>query len=42
MVALGVTSFAEVGPGQVLSALIKRIDRDVTIVDLGALGFAGS
>lgn len=32
MIGLGVTTFVEVGAGQVLSGLIKRISRDVTII----------
>jgi [acyl-carrier-protein] S-malonyltransferase len=35
MVAAGATAFVEVGPGQVLTGLIKRIDRDVAIFGLG-------
>jgi [acyl-carrier-protein] S-malonyltransferase len=29
MVRLGVTSFIEIGPGKVLSGLLKRIDKEV-------------
>jgi [acyl-carrier-protein] S-malonyltransferase len=32
MIAMGVDTFIEVGPGQVLSGLIKRISRDVSII----------
>jgi [acyl-carrier-protein] S-malonyltransferase len=32
----GVTTYVEVGPGAVLSGLIKRIHRDATIVNLGS------
>ena len=38
MVNSGVTTFIEVGPGQVLSGLIRRIDRDVTTLSLSDLG----
>jgi len=34
MVAMGVKRFVEVGPGQVLAGLIKRIDPTVTIVNV--------
>ncbi len=37
MIALGVTTFVELEPGQVLSGLIKRIDRDVRTVGVSAL-----
>ena len=29
MIELGVTKFIEIGPGKVLSGLIKRIDRNI-------------
>lgn len=32
MIELGATTFVEIGPGQVLGGLIKRISREVTIV----------
>jgi [acyl-carrier-protein] S-malonyltransferase len=38
MVAAGTTAFIEIGPGQVLSGLIKRIDRDVATLGLGDVG----
>ena len=38
MVNRGATTFIEVGPGQVLSGLIRRINRDVTTVSLTDLG----
>jgi len=35
MLGDGVASFVEIGPGRVLAGLIKRIDRDVNIVNIG-------
>jgi len=35
MVGDGVSTFIELGPGRVLAGLIKRIDRDVNIVNIG-------
>jgi [acyl-carrier-protein] S-malonyltransferase len=38
MVNAGASSFVEVGPGQILSGLIKRIDRTVATFGLGDFG----
>ncbi len=38
MIAMGVDTFIEVGPGQVLSGLIKRISRDVSTLGVDDLG----
>jgi [acyl-carrier-protein] S-malonyltransferase len=35
MVKDGVANFIEIGPGRVLAGLIKRIDRNVNIVNIG-------
>jgi [acyl-carrier-protein] S-malonyltransferase len=35
MLGDGVATFIEVGPGRVLAGLIKRIDRDVNIINIG-------
>jgi [acyl-carrier-protein] S-malonyltransferase len=32
----GVTTYVEVGPGTVLSGLVKRIHRDATVVSFGS------
>ena len=34
----GVTTLIEFGPGRVLSGLARRIDRDLTTVNIGAAG----
>jgi [acyl-carrier-protein] S-malonyltransferase len=38
MVNAGVSTFVEVGPGEILSGLIRRINRDVTTLSLADLG----
>jgi len=37
MINKGVTKFVEIGPGKVLSGLVKRIDRSVTIISINEL-----
>jgi [acyl-carrier-protein] S-malonyltransferase len=38
MLDAGVATFVEVGPGQVLSGLIRRIDRDAVVLGPGDFG----
>jgi [acyl-carrier-protein] S-malonyltransferase len=38
MIEAGVTTFLDLGPGQVVNGLIKRIDREVAMVGTGDLG----
>jgi [acyl-carrier-protein] S-malonyltransferase len=38
MISQGVTVFYEMGPGRVLSGLIKRINREVTVLNIGDAG----
>jgi [acyl-carrier-protein] S-malonyltransferase len=37
LIHMGVESVVEVGPGKVLSALMRRIDRSIKIIELNAL-----
>ncbi len=37
MLAAGVELFIEIGPGKVLSGLIKRIDRKAAVINIGAV-----
>jgi [acyl-carrier-protein] S-malonyltransferase len=36
--SIGVTTLLELGPGAVLSGLVKRIDRDISVRNVGDLG----
>ena len=38
MIAMGASAFLEVGPGKVLSGLVRRIDRDAVTAPFGAPG----
>ena len=37
MINLGCNKFIEIGPGKVLSGLVKRIDRSVKIIQINNL-----
>ena len=41
MAAAGVRTFVEVGPGKVLTGLVKRIDSDATIIAIDDLTTEG-
>jgi [acyl-carrier-protein] S-malonyltransferase len=38
MLAAGIRTFVELGPGSVLQGLIKRIDREATVSGLAEVG----
>lgn len=38
MADMGVTTYIEIGPGAILSGLIKRIDREATLLGIGEFG----
>ena len=35
MVGAGITEFVEIGPGKVLSGMVKRITRDIKVLNVG-------
>ena len=37
MIKMGVTSFVEIGPGKVLSGLIKKIDKAVKVRNINSI-----
>jgi [acyl-carrier-protein] S-malonyltransferase len=37
MIAMGATKFVEVGPGKVLAGLVKRINKDVEVVNVNSV-----
>jgi [acyl-carrier-protein] S-malonyltransferase len=42
MIAAGVSVFVEIGPGKVLSGLLKRIDKNATAISVQSMADVGA